>query len=488
MPDHHSEIKKRSKIMKNKLVYALITFGILTSMSIMPVAAAELDDAALLESEEVGMGAEPFDAEAEIQSRTPAPEFLEAFAKGWTDRGDSAYLYKTIDNITYALYVFDGTIKVDISEEASGKIKIPASIDGYPVTEVGQRAFMYNDNITEVILPEGIVRINCDAFSNCTSLTHVQLPNTLKIIENEAFWDNGHIPPSALKQLTIPASVEQVGISAFDAVNLTDITFEGNAPEILYTSEMTGYSLELYNNPIIHVYSNTTGWDADNWKVLNLDIIPNGEPPVVTPPTEQPAPPEDKPSTEQPAPPAQTKVYPDVNESDWFYPYVKDVTEKGLMSGYSDGTFGAYDNLGRGQFATILYRMESQPEITYDAKFPDVADGQFYTKPVLWASQNGIVTGYSATGTFGPADKITREQLAVMMYRYAKYKGYDTTQRADLSRFPDAGSVSEFAQEAMSWSVANKIITGDNHKLNPQGDTARAVCATMMSRYTDTYQ
>lgn len=174
----------------------------------------------------------------------------------------------------------------------------------------------------------------------------------------------------------------------------------------------------------------------------------------------------------------------DVPEGEWYYEYVADVYEKGLMTGLTENVFGPTEKLSRAQFAVILYRMEGAPEVAYREQFPDVADGQFYTEAVLWAAENGIVTGYTE-GTFGPADEITREQMATMMYRYAKYKEYDVSAAADISVYPDAASVSAFAQDAVSWCVAEEIITGDNGALNPQGVTVRAVCATIISRFTE---
>ncbi|MEE1196569.1 MAG: S-layer homology domain-containing protein [Lachnospiraceae bacterium] len=181
--------------------------------------------------------------------------------------------------------------------------------------------------------------------------------------------------------------------------------------------------------------------------------------------------------------------YTDVLETDWYYPYVKDVYLKELMTGLDYTTFGPVQNLSRAQFAVILYRMEGSPETSYEARYPDVPEGTWYTNAVIWASENGIITGYTHNGYFGPADDITREQMATMLYRYAKYKEYDINTLADLSSYPDHELVSEFAQNGMCWCVENGIIRGDGitGKLMPQGKTVRAVCATMISRFTDAF-
>ena len=175
-------------------------------------------------------------------------------------------------------------------------------------------------------------------------------------------------------------------------------------------------------------------------------------------------------------------AYPDVNSGDWFYQYVQDVSDKGLMSGYSDtGKFGPNDKLTRGQFATILWRMEGSPEVEYNGQFPDVAYGQFYTTPAAWASANGIITGYSSNGCFGPNDNINREQMATILYRY---DGSPSVDVSSFAGFPDAGSVNEFAKNGIAYAVSNKILTGDNGNLVPQGHVVRAVCATMISRFS----
>ena len=178
--------------------------------------------------------------------------------------------------------------------------------------------------------------------------------------------------------------------------------------------------------------------------------------------------------------------YVDVAESDWFYDaaYYNYFAE--TMTGTDPTHFSPYEILPRAQFAVILYRMNGKPQVEYTPKFPDVADGLYYSDAIIWAKGTGVVGGY-ANGNFGPDDYMTREQLATMMYRYAKYKGYDTEKGTDLTAFPDAGNVTEFAETAMSWAVAKGLITGDNGNLNPQGTANRAVTATIMNRFVEAF-
>ena len=107
---------------------------------------------------------------------------------------------------------------------------------------------------------------------------------------------------------------------------------------------------------------------------------------------------------------------------------------------------------------------------------------------IIWANEAGVITGYE-NGLFGVNDPITREQMATMMYRYAKGKGYDVSQRAELSRFADAGQIQPFAVEAMQWAVANEIIQGMNEtQLAPQGNANRAECAAIIMRFKQKYE
>ncbi len=115
--------------------------------------------------------------------------------------------------------------------------------------------------------------------------------------------------------------------------------------------------------------------------------------------------------------------------------------------------------------------------------FPDVLEGAWYADAVIWANENGIITGYGTTGDFGPGDFINREQLATMLYRYAQTQGYNVEDKADLSGYPDYRYVNDFAQEAMQWCAAKGIITGDNGNLSPQKSASRAECATMVMRF-----
>lgn len=180
----------------------------------------------------------------------------------------------------------------------------------------------------------------------------------------------------------------------------------------------------------------------------------------------------------------------DVATDDWYYNAVAYANANSLMTGINETTFAPLRPLDRAQFSVILHRISNTPKTDHTAKFPDVIEGTWYTDAVLWANSVGIVNGYEDTGCFGPSDWVTREQMAVMMYRYANYMEYDTSGKADIGKFADASSVSAFAKEAMEWAVGTGIIKGQGSgiKLDPQGNANRAEGATMIMRFVEKYK
>lgn len=175
----------------------------------------------------------------------------------------------------------------------------------------------------------------------------------------------------------------------------------------------------------------------------------------------------------------------DVKTADWFYNDVKYVYEKGMMAGTAADVFAPNATTTRAMIVTILYRLEGSPAVTGTIAFVDVPAGQWYTDAVNWAAANQIVKGTSAT-TFAPNDSITREQMAAILYRYAQYKGYDVTKKADLSGYSDNGQVSAYAKDALAWANAAKLINGvTNTTLAPQGNATRAQVSAILHRFCD---
>lgn len=154
----------------------------------------------------------------------------------------------------------------------------------------------------------------------------------------------------------------------------------------------------------------------------------------------------------------------------------------GLVNGLGDGRFGPDEALNRAMFTTLLYRLAGSPAVSGSNPFTDVANGVYYTDAVIWAYQNGVVTGTSAT-TFDPNATLTREQMVTMLYRYAQFAGIDTSASTSLSSFTDSASVSGYAVNAMQWAVAEGIIKGQGNALVPAGTTTRAQAAAVLVRF-----
>ena len=177
-----------------------------------------------------------------------------------------------------------------------------------------------------------------------------------------------------------------------------------------------------------------------------------------------------------------SKKFKDVDQAKWYHEVVDYAVVNGLFQGTSEDTFEPDAAMTRGMFVTVLHRMEGTATPKADSKFTDLTQ-DWYKEAVAWAAENGIVNGTSAT-TFAPDEKITREQAATMLMRYAAFKGVDVSKTVDLSKFGDAASISGWADAAVHWAVAEELIQGmPGNLLQPQGDSTRAQIATILMRF-----
>ncbi len=181
-----------------------------------------------------------------------------------------------------------------------------------------------------------------------------------------------------------------------------------------------------------------------------------------------------------------TNPFADVSEDAWYCNDVRYACEHGLIRGTAADRFGPQIPTNRGMMVTILWRLEGAPEASGSMPFTDVAAGKYYEAAVKWATENGIVSGYSATG-FGPEDGITREQLAAILCGYAAYKGRDVSARDDLSAFEDR--TSDWALESVQWAVAEGLLGGKgNGMLDLRAGAGRAECAAILKRFIEKYE
>ena len=151
----------------------------------------------------------------------------------------------------------------------------------------------------------------------------------------------------------------------------------------------------------------------------------------------------------------------DVKDGMWFYPYVEFCYGRGYMNGISETEFAPHADLTRAMFVTILAAIEGYDKSAYTGQtgFSDVAENAWFAAPVIWASKNGIVSGRSE-GVFAPDGKVTRQEMTLMLYKYAIYRGIDVANEEDLSKNPDAENVASWALEGMKWAISSKVLIG----------------------------
>ena len=189
----------------------------------------------------------------------------------------------------------------------------------------------------------------------------------------------------------------------------------------------------------------------------------------------------------EPEPEEPAMPFTDVNEGDWFYDVVLYAYDNGLMTGVSATEFAPNQTTTRGMIVSMLARLEGVTSAE-DAGFADVADNDWYATAVNWAASVGVVNGYE-DNTFRPNAPITREQMAAILYNYADYKGYDVSARADLSDYADAADVSSWAEDVLSWANAEGLINGMTATtIDPQGATTRAQTAAMFERFLTAHE
>ena len=182
-----------------------------------------------------------------------------------------------------------------------------------------------------------------------------------------------------------------------------------------------------------------------------------------------------------------TLPFTDVKKTDWCFSEVAQVYADGVMGGTSGTTFSPNGTLTRGQAAAILYRMAGSPAVTSAASFSDVASDAYYANAVSWAAGQEIVTGY-ADGTFAPNRVITREQLAAILYRYAKSAGADVSVGEDTNilSYQDAESIAAYAVPAMQWAAGSGVLSGTSAStLSPKGTATRAQTAVILVRFAN---
>ena len=187
------------------------------------------------------------------------------------------------------------------------------------------------------------------------------------------------------------------------------------------------------------------------------------------------------------AEPTAATTFSDVANDAWYHDAVVYASANNLMKGTGGDQFSPNGTTTRSEIVMVLHRIEGEAAASKASTFADVKEGDWFAKAVDWAADKEIVKGYE-NGNFGPADVVTRQDLATIIYRYAQYKKLDVAATADISTFTDSESVSEYAVDAVKWAVGQKLINGtDANALNPTGGATRAEFATIAMRFCKSY-
>ena len=237
---------------------------------------------------------------------------------------------------------------------------------------------------------------------------------------------------------------------------LTTAGQEGETESVTHTNQSDG----------LHFHVNSLSPFAISWTKYEAPVTPGGGGGTPSEPEEP------------------TWPFTDVTEGDdWFYDAVAYVYENGIMAGTSETTFEPGMLLDRAMAAQLFYNLEGKPTVTGDSTFTDVTSGHWAVDAITWAAENEVVAGIGGN-LYDPDSNVTREQFAQMLYNYAQYKGYDLTANGDLTQFPDDGSISFWAETALSWANGNGLINGnEDGTLAPGGTATRAQAASILANF-----
>ena len=402
-----------------------------------------------------------------------------------------------------------------ISIDGRQMLAAPNRCTAYEILDLVQTvktgAFRYCQGLTAVTFPASLTTIEAQAFTSCLSLTDVQLPDGLKTIGDFAFAGC-----AALTSVLIPKSVTSIGAGAFTGCTaLTAIDYSGTKAEwaqLTKGENALPEGVTVNFNAPIHHYGSWTGTDPNCttegqrtrtctvcgysmdtvlpayghiWDSGTLLTAPEG---VRCGIVEHTCGRCNGTGYEVLDPEIWAyEQFGDVDPTLWSYEGIQFCVMMGYMSGMDTHVFAPRGVTTRAQLVQILYNFVGGPEVSGETPFTDLT-ANWYKDAVLWAYQTGVTSGTSET-TFSPNDPVTREQVAVLLYKFAdkvlEVGGAETP--ADLSRFPDGDKVSSWAREAMADAVALGIINGtkvdDQVFLAPQGSATRDQIATMFEGF-----
>jgi len=315
--------------------------------------------------------------------------------------------------------------------------------------------------------------------------------NTVSTAPDSADLASLAVSPGALSPAFSPDELAYV-VTVGNDVTSVNVTAAAKYPATATVEITGGASLSVGNSNTVTVKVTANDGEVKTYTILVSRLESGATPPPAqsqtpTPPTAQtPEPPPSEEITPTPAPTGGFLPFDDVGVDDWFYGDVYYVWEKELMNGTSENMFSPGITLSRGMVATVLYRMEGEPDVTDLAMpFTDVAAGKWYYNAVKWAADNDIALGFD-DDTYRPDDNVTREQLAALLSRYADYAGDELPAKRDYAAFPDQDTISAYALAPVEALYKAGIINGrTNGSFDPKGNATRAEFAAMIHRYCE---
>ena len=312
-----------------------------------------------------------------------------------------------------------------------------ASIDGY--------AFHGCSGLENIILGKGVTGIGDAAFRFCTGVEEVTIPDGVTDIVYATFAGC-----TGLQNILIPDSVTKIGNAAFDECDgLSTVCYSGTK------EQKNKISISEQNSPLLNA----------NWKYEMKEII---------------------------------SYFADIQKTSWQYQSARYACDRGLMAGKGTGVYGniKFDPnsaISREEFVQVLYNSQGKPSVSVINKFPDVGETAWYKNAVLWANENNIANGTGA-GIFGTGQNISRQDLAMMLYKFAKLKRCDLSLNEEgIARFADRNQIAKYAETAMNWAVTHGVLKGKGNLgaaiiyLDPTGTATRAECAAMLKNFMEAF-
>lgn len=334
-------------------------------------------------------------------------------------------------------------------------VNVPVGVD-----RLGENAFADCEKLARVTLPSSVISIGEYCFSGCKALKAITLPTGISAVATAVF--NGC---SSLQEVIIPDGVQRVyGLAFRNCTGLRKLSLPDSVNSI------GGNALDGCGDVSFYVNAGSyaQAFASANGIPFQLGTLSGS-------------------GAQQPS--SEPTTYPETKFSDvkghWAKSYIEWASYYKYFNGESETSFAPNKAMDRGMLVTVLYNIENRPAAG-TSTFSDVPQGKYYTDPVAWAASNGIVSGYKEDNTFRPTNKITRQELATILYNYAKYKKMNTSATGNVTEFKDHNQIATYAGTSMSWAVGTGIISGiGGGLLDPKGEATRAQGTVMLKKFLE---